>query len=310
MKKVTLFTLGILFSIFTNSQDYHKLINESFYWDVSYADQGYICLGFGSYGPKRYKFSGDTLINGKTYSKLYYSSFINLNTPPAPWCPPFAIDTTFSLNHNYFIREDTIEKQVWRYMENPYPEETLLFDFSKEQGDTLGFEGMPDVIIDTVYYIVTDDGQTRKKIEWEWDVYSPGGYYIEGLGGASGPFQIPYDEFNFFGAGLWLMCVKDHENNPIWSNYSECYDFITHVPNIETNYSIIILPNPATNTFSIMIPSDIKILKATLYTQTGQKIFSIKAQFDNIDISNLKPGLYFAEIKTSEGDVKRKIVVQ
>ena len=55
---------------------------------------------------------------------------------------------------------------------------------------------------------------------------------------------------------------------------------------------------------------ELKILYLSVYTQAGQKALSIKAPKNTIDISNLKPGLYFAEIKTSNGDVMKKIVVR
>jgi hypothetical protein len=131
------------------------------------------------------------------------------------------------------------------------------------------------------------------------------GSYIEGLGGEGGLFSSP-----FSGLGYWTMCVIDFENNPIWINYSECFDFITLVPNIETNYSITIFPNPAKNTISIINPLNTKINNVTLYTQAGLKIFSVKAPFDTIDISNLKAGLYFVEITTDSGNVRKKLIVQ
>jgi hypothetical protein len=71
-----------------------------------------------------------------------------------------------------------------------------------------------------------------------------------------------------------------------------------------------IYPNPAKNSISITIPSNSKINNVTLYTQAGLKIFSDIAPFDLIDFSNLEAGLYFAEIKTSEGIVRKKIIVQ
>jgi len=71
-----------------------------------------------------------------------------------------------------------------------------------------------------------------------------------------------------------------------------------------------IFPNPATNTLTIINPTDIKIIKVTLYAQTGLKILSNKASNNLIDISDLKVGLYFVDIKTNEGYVRKKIIVQ
>ena len=65
----------LLFPVVLSAQGYIKLINNDFYWDIPEADMGYICQGFGENGPYRYKFNGDTVIDGVTYSKLYYSDF-------------------------------------------------------------------------------------------------------------------------------------------------------------------------------------------------------------------------------------------
>ncbi len=77
-----------------------------------------------------------------------------------------------------------------------------------------------------------------------------------------------------------------------------------------SNGQLNIFPNPATNTISITNPSGLKILCVTLYTHTGLKIISNKAPINTIDISDLEAGLYFVEIKTNEGDVRKKIIVQ
>jgi len=80
---------------------------------------------------------------------------------------------------------------------------------------------------------------------------------------------------------------------------------------IPTNVSDIrISPNPAKNTIYISSAENIVIMNIILYTQTGQKALSIKSPHKTINISNLPPGLYIAEIKTNEGDVMRKIIIQ
>ncbi len=71
-----------------------------------------------------------------------------------------------------------------------------------------------------------------------------------------------------------------------------------------------VYPNPAKDNLYLSV-SDFTLIKAVnIYNQSGQKIHSLKSPNKTIDISNLPPGLYFAEIKTSEGDVRKKIIVQ
>ncbi len=65
-----------LFNCVSISQSYHKFINDTLYWDVSFADMEYICWGYSDYGPWRYAIVGDTIINDTSYSKFISYNFI------------------------------------------------------------------------------------------------------------------------------------------------------------------------------------------------------------------------------------------
>lgn len=306
MKKI--FLLSLLFcSIVTLGQTYHKLINESLYWDVPIAEPGYICTGYSEYGPYRYKFLGDTVINDKTYSKIYYSSFITLLEPPFPNCPPFVVDTNFSLLSNWFLREDTIEKKVWRYLTINTPEEILLYDFSAEKGDTIEYAGFPDAIIDTVYDIVTYDGVSRKRFEFGMQGSFPGGFYIEGIGGAGGLLEIPYYAFEW---GVWLQCVKDHDNNIIWDGSSNCFDFLTNVSSHDINYSINIYPNPFATFIRIETTSGGR-LQLKIYDHLGIELFTDEVfESKTIDLSFLYPGIYFLKASKDNTVIVTKRIIK
>lgn len=304
MKNILLLSI-VISSLVSFGQEYHKLINESYYWDVPYADQGYICNGFGDSGPFRYKFAGDTVINNITYSKIYYSSFINLNAPPAPNCPPFAVDTIFSLLEYCFLREDTVEKKVWRYMNINTPEEILLFDFSVEQGDTIEYEGLSDVIIDTIYNIITYDGKTRKIFEFG-GIGFPGGFFIEGIGGAGGLIEVPY---YYFEAGTWLLCVKDNNSNTIWDNYSNCYEFITNVQSIENKPLVKVFPNPFTK--CINIENSTEIINVKIYNLLGKELLNETIiESKTIDMSSLNPGVFILKILKDQNEVITKKIIK
>ncbi len=284
----------LLFPVVLSAQGYIKLINNDFYWDIPEADMGYICQGFGENGPYRYKFNGDTVIDGVTYSKLYYSNFINQNEPPAPNCPPFAVDTSFILQPHIFMREDTIEKKVYRYTTfNGTSEEIILYDFSLEQGDSVHFSDFyPDSYIDTIYDITTYDGVTRKLFEIAPVSELNGGFYIEGIGGAAGLFDVPY---YYYEAGYWLMCVKDTDDNPIWSNNSECYDFINGVNDAVTGPVVNIFPNPFIST--IYIESAFDRISVRIYNYTGQQELTQDTFYNKkIDVSGLLPGIYLVQV--------------
>ena len=65
MKAKIILTLTIIIgSIFQSmSQNYIKLINDSIYWDIAYAESTYICPGFSDDTPRRFYFNGDTVIH-------------------------------------------------------------------------------------------------------------------------------------------------------------------------------------------------------------------------------------------------------
>ena len=269
------------------------------------ADMGYICGGFGETGPYRYCILGDTLIQNTTYSKIYYSSFINLNPPPSPNCPPFSVDTVFSLYPWYFLREDTIAKKVWRYSTFA-DEDELLYDSTLQQGDSIeNIQTGTFHTIDTIYYITTNDGISRKKYEYGEGGFFPGGFYIEGIGGVAGLFELP---FYFFEEGTWLMCVKDINNNNIYGN-NNCYDFITNVPSVEKKYSIMIFPNPFTKYLNIETSSG--SLNVKIYNLLGKELLNEKvAETKTIDMSSLNQGIYILKITQDKNELITKKIIK
>ena len=74
--------------------------------------------------------------------------------------------------------------------------------------------------------------------------------------------------------------------------------------------SISIFPNPAKNTITILNSSKAKINEVFIYSPSGQIILQKKSPINTIDISKLKAGLYFVEVKTEIGDVRRKLIVE
>ncbi len=86
--------------------------------------------------------------------------------------------------------------------------------------------------------------------------------------------------------------------------YSELTDIEDNYFN-DNNYKIQIYPNPAKD-YIIISTSKESVYEVLFYNQSGQLIQTVNSPSKTIDISNLKPGLYFAEIKTSEGDVNEE----
>lgn len=73
---------------------------------------------------------------------------------------------------------------------------------------------------------------------------------------------------------------------------------------------LLLHPNPAKNEVFITSKNGLLIDKINFYNNVGQKVFSVKLIKDKIDISQLKQGIYFIEIETSQSIVRRKLIIE
>ncbi len=308
MRLLPFILLLISFSSF--GQTYHKFIDSNIYWDVGHADMGYICMPYGNDGPWRFSIGSDTIINSTTYKMFRAYDFINLNTPPSPNCPPFAIDTLNHLENTFgsraIMREDTILKKVYKY-DTFLQQEVLWYDFDAQIGDTIFYD--PPIIyfvVDTIYNIVTLDGKTRKYFEYNNNMAGGlGGYYIEGLGGRGGPF---FEPLSYFEGGPWLMCISDTNQNAIHTP-SGCYSFATGLNEItKAKSKLLLYPNPTTKELIINIDQNFTAL--IMVDITGKIIKSFTEKVNRIDVADLPKGIYFIQLIREEGIITRKFVKQ
>jgi len=73
------------------------------------------------------------------------------------------------------------------------------------------------------------------------------------------------------------------------------------------NEWITVYPNPANNRIQVISGSS-KIILISIYDMLGKEM--INATEKEIDVSNLQEGIYFMQIKTSEGIATKKIIIQ
>jgi hypothetical protein len=114
--------------------------------------------------------------------------------------------------------------------------------------------------------------------------------------------------------GIGLVNFIDNQENPVSYNTSPSYITILADPNSIEYYndnSIDVYPNPATS--NILIKSKIEdIISVKLLNYSGCEILNftnLSDSFLNLDISNLKQGIYLAQIQTKKGLVLRKFSV-
>ena len=77
---------------------------------------------------------------------------------------------------------------------------------------------------------------------------------------------------------------------------------------IENEYSLF--PNPANQTITITTKDRTIIQEVTIYNQTGQKVMQGKPVNNTLDVSQLQPGIYIIKVKTIEGNVREKLIIQ
>ena len=70
---------------------------------------------------------------------------------------------------------------------------------------------------------------------------------------------------------------------------------------------VTIYPNPARNRLQVTSGSN-KIILISIYNMQGLEMISTTEK--EIDVSNLQEGVYFARVKTSEGMLAKKIIIQ
>jgi len=236
-----------------------------------------------------YKFSGDSIINGNVYHKLYDSNDSN--------------QVNWHLNSLWWERNDSVFQHY-----SPSIDE-LAYDFNLQVGDTLHLQNQSYMKIDSIRLLMWG-GRIRKF--WFFNRVSTYGHitWIEGVGQWSG-FNCPIGCIN--SCISQLLCF--HENgNLVYHNpdFSSCY-VSTSVPFISNSKELISLyPNPATTKLTIIFPENIPNATYTLYDthgcikQTGK---TSNKQLE-INVETLPRGIYVLKLVTSKQIVIKKIILQ
>ncbi|NOX47666.1 MAG: T9SS type A sorting domain-containing protein, partial [Chlorobi bacterium] len=106
--------------------------------------------------------------------------------------------------------------------------------------------------------------------------------------------------------------IEIHDNAPGCNSeteiYNACWVKVDETSAIEN--SIRIFPNPAKNTITILNSSNTKIEEINIFSPSGKTILQKKDPANSIDILKLRAGLYFVEVKTGMGNVRRKLIVE
>ncbi len=272
------------------AQEYQYVpFSENGEWTVDFYSSVDCGIPPGFCGQHSYGFTGDTVIASIAYNIL---------------------------NSGVFFREDTTAQQIIVYggggsnMCNGQ-QECVAYDFSLNVGDSLLVPhimsgGVSDwyqrvVNIDTVDF----NGSLRKVFS-----LSDGNRWIEGIGGANGPFQN-YDQFE-----RWtiLRCFSDEDEliysdpPPSWyefeyPNYPYCDSSVMSIPPNRKS-RVLWYPNPVNDLVYFDNLEQEAIANVSIFDVTGKQIFQIalKPADNRISLKSLKSGIYHLIVETQSGE--------
>jgi hypothetical protein len=286
------------------SQQYHKLIRPNTYWDCTTL----ITSGPGPNGcantmDRIFFTEADTVLQGVTYMISY--AYPMHSDPPDFWnCPPYVIDTV-AVDHQYYIREDTLARKVYIYYPMLLSSDILLYDFTLQPGDTLksAYQELwtGPTIITAVDSVLIGNGGYRKRYICETQSFSAG-YYIEGVGGCQGLFT-PIITFEW---GGHFMCLKEN-NIALWGDQCD-YGFVGSPE--KTNQDPKIYPNPASTMVNIQFPGDDHLeMTIEMFDMRGVKMKEVQSTGNNLvlNIEDFPAGMYFIKITTNNVIMVKKI---
>ena len=235
-----------------------------------------------------YKYSGDSVINGFSYHKLYQSTDSNhLN-----WTL-FYETLWWERNDSVFIRGQSCGGLSLN------DTTSLMYDFNIEEGDTFC-----NMKVDSIRYLEWG-GSIRK-------FWFLGGFitWIERVG-KFGNFNFSTVCYNSLAESL--LCFQEN-GNLVYQNpdFTSCYVY-TAVPSVSKNDELINLsPNPATNQITLTFSENTTNATYTLYDMQGKiqlkgKISKTKEEFN---VATLPRGLYLLKIVTDIQIVTKKVILQ
>ncbi|MFV0467482.1 MAG: T9SS type A sorting domain-containing protein [Dysgonomonas sp.] len=327
MKKIRLFLFVILTLSLEHSQLLYSQVTDDVFprsgamWRVSsYASShGYGRIDYYTYG-----LSGDTVINEKTYNKLYL-----LN------------DSVLSIDENdlYVAGIRQIDRKVFMQPATDNSGKTLseflLYDFSKTVGDSASFdrpyEGYGDCRYPTFYdydysdlnhykNLVTADKITSygRQIEIGNYNYGYGAYgdeaWVEGVGSLSG-FFFPVISLTTCcgGSGGRLMCMKQGDNvKYMLEGCPSCMggesgDFDAIETQVQSSTTLVY----DKTTRSILVSGATQSLRLRLTTLEGKLAASwqLDGSSTSVNVSSLAAGIYIYRLSSNNLNQTGKLIL-
>ena len=281
MKKLNVIILLGILQISLNAQPYIPMPTTKAVWTIS-------TVSFGvPTAPYKYGMYGDTIINNRTYKKIYQN-----------------FDNNFDITNSVYrgaIRE--FGKKVYKV--NPgTTTEGILYDFTLAIGDTarsIDYYGNINKKKVTGYNFIVYNGIMHRK----WIFQSTGEFWLEGIGSSFGLFDgfvTPTDVCRSL-VCLSIDATVQYQNaspacsTPIAYNCDGGFVGINEL--LIDNSRSIIFPNPISS--SAILQTNIELNDGTLkvYDVLGQEVLTnthLNGQEIKINRENLSSGNYYYKL--------------
>lgn len=274
------------------AQQYYPLVKDSASWNYVTVNLALYPWENDTYYTNRYGIFGDTIINSKSYKKVYYID-----------CFSQSFDITTSTYYGA-VREDSLKKVYLNLNSVDY----LQYDFQLSIGDTFHYEDplWPDDLYVNNIDSILINGNYRKRYEVYPHYSGWTGYWIEGIGNTASLFLYLFPHGNF---NNYLSCY--YENfDLIHDPYPQCCEFTTNIESINSNNNLVVFPNPTSKHLNIRFSNEENRV-IQLYDCQSRLILS--KSFDNCDvklsINDITSGIYILKIIENNSIIERKIII-
>lgn len=279
MKRIILLAcFSILLSYYPNAQDYTPFPTSNAEWKTFHYSF------FGGSFTRRVVMSGDTMINNKTYQKIFRND-------------PYSQVPEDSLFYFRALREE--DKKIY-FVDIGTVEEFLFYDFTKSVGDSVTIfspngASSPFAItsrIDAIDTIQLVDGNYRKRYFFEYFDE----YWIEGIGSTLEPFR-PLDLIS--DNTFTLECFSNNDQLLYSSTSSSCDGFV-NVSIPKNKNKITVFPNPFKDYLTVINDSEnSKIKNISIIDFLGRAFFEVENIYEKemeLSLKNIPVGIYYLKI--------------
>jgi len=294
-KLLTLFLFISQLGLF--SQTYYAFPDSSATWVESHSNgASYPCI---HYWDREIYIAKDTTFGGFIYKKLIY----NENEYIVPYSGCWSTLNTYANGMTYgYLRDDTSSRIVY-LLGSPISinqGDTLLYDFSKQVGDTIPSLLAP-YVIDSIKNVIIA-GVARRSFYIRFPASNGQGAttsIIEGIGTEKG---IVYFPDNWEGGDM-LMCFSQNDKK-LYPDTNGVCQHINSVGVMEQG-KVRVFPNPATDKIYF---EGIMNGRTRITSLVGETILEKELKGSFLDVSNIPAGIYFLDL-SSEGIKERKKII-